>query len=252
MTKVAVYDSLRIRLLAGEFAAGQRLSPDAIAQQTGTSIGPIREALHLLASEGFVEHIPRRGMFVRQRTRQELIELLELREVLECHAASVAARRITDAELDDLQRHVGQMKAQLPRFATMPNEEATEAWQLADLAFHLTILRAAGNRETIKVLHNTEALLQTFGFRTDPPDAWPNFVQYMTVNWELHDAIFEAIRNHSSENARTAMIEHHARARRNLLGRFDALEQNIPYDQPSPPGDFPREFRQRIEKKASE
>ena len=72
----------------------------------GVSHIPVREAISQLCSEGLVEQIPRRGAFVRQPNRQELVELIELRKVLECNAAAQAARRIGDADLAELKKHL--------------------------------------------------------------------------------------------------------------------------------------------------
>ena len=243
------YEILRRKLLTGGFELGQRLSPSVLAEQFGTSISPVREALQRLASEGLIERFPRRGMFVRKQSRKELTDLLELRDVLERHAASVAARRITDAELIELEDHFAKMEAAGQTLVTASGEAfvaAYEAYHEADVAFHLLLLRAAGNDEVLNTLENTHALLMTFGFRTDPPQAWEDRAGFVDKNLAVHRAVFEAVQARRPRQARRAMMEHHKRAKRNLLGRFDALENGKGYDANVPEGELSSRFRKRI------
>ena len=243
------YAILRRELLNGGFELGQRLSPSVLAKQFGTSISPVREALQRLASEGLIERFPRRGMFVRKQSRKELTDLLELRDVLERHAAGVAARRITDAELIELERHFTKMEAAGQALTTASGDAfvaAYEAYHEADVAFHLVLLRAAGNDEVLNTLENTHALLMTFGFRTDPPEAWEDRAGFVDKNLAVHRAVFDAVQARRPRLARRAMMEHHKRARRNLLGRFNALEQGKGYDADVPGGELSNRFRKRI------
>lgn len=75
------YIQLHIRL--GTFAAGERLVPDVIATEIGTSRMPVRGALRRLASEGLVDIRANRGALVRGLNRQEMQEVFEMRSVLE-------------------------------------------------------------------------------------------------------------------------------------------------------------------------
>src|SRR5690242_601727 len=91
------YDMLRDKIFTGTLRPGARLSEYAEAKALGTSRGPVREAVSRLASEGLVEKIPGVGAFVRAPAdADELREVYQFREALECAAAELAATRLTE------------------------------------------------------------------------------------------------------------------------------------------------------------
>ncbi len=76
-------DVLRERILAGEFAMGERLVEASIARQLQISRGPVREALRQLRAEGLVREEPRRGAFVADLTIDDIREIYDLRAAIE-------------------------------------------------------------------------------------------------------------------------------------------------------------------------
>jgi DNA-binding GntR family transcriptional regulator len=89
-----VRDQLQREILTGALVPGERLRAEALAQRFGTSRTPVREALLSLAAEGLVELEPHRGAVVRPFDAAGLVELYELRAVIEPYAAFRAAERI--------------------------------------------------------------------------------------------------------------------------------------------------------------
>ena len=79
------YSHIRSKLLDGSATPGSRLSYGPIGKEIGVSATPVREAVGQLASEGFVELVPQLGAIVRDLTRDEAVELYELREALESY-----------------------------------------------------------------------------------------------------------------------------------------------------------------------
>ena len=96
------YKLLRERLLAGEFAPGQRLTEESIAQALGVSRTPVREALHKLELEGLVEPAGARGFRVPEDSAAEMSELFEIRGVMEGHALACLAGIVNDTILAEL------------------------------------------------------------------------------------------------------------------------------------------------------
>ncbi|MCF7849436.1 MAG: GntR family transcriptional regulator, partial [Kiritimatiellales bacterium] len=96
------YDHLRTKLLSGEFSPGSRILYGPLGKELGISATPVREAIGQLANEGFVELVPQLGAVVRRVSRDELVELYEMREALEPYAAARAAERINAGRLDEL------------------------------------------------------------------------------------------------------------------------------------------------------
>ena len=106
-----VYEVLRESILSGAFSPGERLRQEALAAAIGVSRLPVRAALLRLDAEGLVEFSPHRGAVVQTLTHDEIAEIYELRDLLECYALRKSMARMTPeriarlreiaAELDD-------------------------------------------------------------------------------------------------------------------------------------------------------
>lgn len=88
----SVYESLIELVIGGRLQPGQHLVETDLARQLGVSRQPVREALHRLEAEGWVDLRPNQGAFVHVPTDQEVDELLDVRELLEAETARLAAR----------------------------------------------------------------------------------------------------------------------------------------------------------------
>lgn len=82
---------LRRLILSGEVAPGSRLVEDRLAERLGVSRNPVREAIRVLSSEGFIEVIPRRGACVALLSGPAAEDLFDVRMALEPVAARLAA-----------------------------------------------------------------------------------------------------------------------------------------------------------------
>lgn len=87
---------IREGILRGRFAQGQRLIARDLTNELGFSRGTVREAFGHLASEGLVDLIPNRGATVRRLSRKEIVELFQIRELLEGLSARLAAAAAAD------------------------------------------------------------------------------------------------------------------------------------------------------------
>src|SRR5687767_4743785 len=87
----------------GEYRTGQRLLPEALALEIGTSRMPVREALRRLATEGLVTIRPNRGVTVSGLNVSDMQEVFEMRAVLEGLAARLALPRLTEARIRQLE-----------------------------------------------------------------------------------------------------------------------------------------------------
>jgi DNA-binding GntR family transcriptional regulator len=81
-----------------------RLDERTITEALGVSRTPIREAMTLLEQEGFLRAVPRRGVFIRRKTRRELVEMIQMWAALESMAARLATLKASDDEIADLRR----------------------------------------------------------------------------------------------------------------------------------------------------
>lgn len=98
-----IADELEELVFSGAFQDGDRLDEIKLATQFDVSRTPIREALQRLVNSGLAEQLPRRGVFVRQPGPVELMEMFETMAEVEAVCGRLAALRISDQALDDLE-----------------------------------------------------------------------------------------------------------------------------------------------------
>jgi DNA-binding GntR family transcriptional regulator len=97
-----VYELLARRIFDGELAAGDRLPVRDLAQQVGTSVMPVRQAIRVLVENGLAVTEPHRGARVREFTVHELLDLYEVRTLLETEAARKGARAVSGSDLQEM------------------------------------------------------------------------------------------------------------------------------------------------------
>ena len=150
-----VKDRILQWILEGVLAPGSRIIETRVARERGGSQAPVREALRDLATLGVVEMKPYRGASVRQPSKTDLVEAMEVRAELEALAARQAATKITGAELDELKVLIDEMH----RLA-----EAGDAHghALNNTAFHGTVVRASGNQTLLRTWSMLEPYARTY------------------------------------------------------------------------------------------
>ncbi len=105
-----IYQALEAAILDDELPPGTELPEIELAEQYGTSRGPVREALRQLNSDGLVVLRPRRGAIVRMLSRKEFLDAYQVREVFEVLGVCLAVPRLTPEQLADLDGLMEKMK----------------------------------------------------------------------------------------------------------------------------------------------
>jgi DNA-binding GntR family transcriptional regulator len=132
----SVYEALVELVVEGRLRPGQHLVETELARQLGVSRQPVREALHRLEAEGWVDLRPNQGAFVHVPTDEEVDQLLDVRELLEVETARLAAAT---------GGHVARL-----RLICHEGEAAVEAgdtgrFVAVNTEFHAELARMAGN-----------------------------------------------------------------------------------------------------------
>lgn len=138
-----VYQCLREAILDGRLAAGQWLRQEALANELGTSQLPVREAIRRLAAEGLAVRIPYRGVQVVEYSPEDIIDMFNVRLVLESMAVRYAASRISP---DDLEK----LKENLEEAELYTQQDQMPRRRILNTEFHLTICRASDHRYLIR------------------------------------------------------------------------------------------------------
>ncbi|QEL17959.1 GntR family transcriptional regulator [Limnoglobus roseus] len=212
------YRELRRRVLAGELEAGSQLVNRTLAETMEVSLAPVREAIHRLATEGLVEHVPGAGAFVRKASGTDLEELYVLREAVESCAAAEAARNITQAQLDELDDVRREFEAILTTIRRQRGQSATDEmldrWLDCEERFHRIVVEAARNRLLAKVIDDHTALGQVFGVQRHRAAILTLAVAEETCR--DHAAIADAIRSRDADAAHRLMSVHIRKGRRTV------------------------------------
>lgn len=102
--KSIAYDTLKQRIITQAMKPGEPINDGLLSRELGISKTPIREAIQQLEREGFIDNIPSKGNFVSHISIQDLRELFEIREMLECEAIKRAATRRDPQKLDTIRK----------------------------------------------------------------------------------------------------------------------------------------------------
>jgi len=135
---------MRNEILNGEILPGERLIETKLAKNIKTSRTPVREALHMLEREGFLESIPRVGYRVKDLKWDEVEEICEIRTVNEILAARWAMKRITPKEAKALEDNLAAAEADL-------KSGNPKSFVEHDAEFHEILVRASGSERLLEI-----------------------------------------------------------------------------------------------------
>jgi DNA-binding GntR family transcriptional regulator len=189
----SVYARLLEAIRSCELKPGDRLTEMELAKRLDVSRTPIREAMRKLEADGLVVHEPRVGTVIRRLDYSEVVELYEVRTVLECTAASMAAKAASDVEISEL--------AELNTEMAEAVDDARRVYEL-NKQFHRGLLDAAKNRYLVKTVNSLQKTLLILGAST----LTENDRARETIN--EHAAIISALCAGDAGGAHMAMQKH--------------------------------------------
>ena len=146
----STYQRIKRDIIFGELQPGSKLKLDALKERYSASLSTLRETLNRLASDGFVEAPEQRGFLVTPVSREDLIEISELRVLLECHALELSiANGDTDWEGNLVAAHhkLHLMEQQLLK----GDESEKETWKRYDWEFHQAMTAACNSRNLLSL-----------------------------------------------------------------------------------------------------
>jgi DNA-binding GntR family transcriptional regulator len=201
----AVIDQLREKILRGDIPPGTRLVQEEIAAQLGVSRTPLREAFRVLAQEGLV--VAGKGgnsVEVVEISRQDALELYELREVMDGLAARLTATRHTPESLSRISEALDALVKSIDPFDS-------RGFSDAHTQFHIGIVLASGNtrlHHALPIVRMSSDMLFT---------RLPQSPQRMAASVHEHELIFEEIKNRRAPEAELTARQHIVAASRYWL-----------------------------------
>lgn len=202
-----VYEKIRTAILTGELAPESSLTVQGLADRLNVSRTPVREAVRLLVADGLATEEARRGCFVASVHLSDLLDIHDMRAVLE----ALAVERSGDTapnHLADLQEQIDSQKAAL-------ESEDWRAFTAADRAFHEIFHELAGNDRLSETLKRLRGQMEIALVEVALSSA------LMQQSIDEHSAIVEAIRHGEAEKASRIMRGHIMATRKRVHARLE-------------------------------
>ena len=184
---------LRSSILSGGISQGQSITLDSISEQVGMSRTPVREAFQILASEGLLELRQNRCAIVKGISIEAIKDHYEMRVLLETEALRRACERMNDTTLEAIKRVNEQGRR-------AKESGDTQAYNLANQAFHMTIWEAA---ESEKLKFFLSSLWNGLSM-----NRLVTAQEYATISLGDHDKIVEQLSKKEYKSACETMRNH--------------------------------------------
>jgi DNA-binding GntR family transcriptional regulator len=199
-----VYRVLKTEIIKGSLKPGTKLLEGKIAEQTGVSRTPVREALKELAAEGFVKMNPNQAVVVSNASVEDIQEVLQIRGVLEGLAARLAIKMISEEEIKELEKYQKQMEY-------YTKKDDVLAFSEMDAEFHELILNICGNNKLIQIRKNISDQAHRYRIRSL---SIPGRLKY---SLKEHQEIVEALKRKNAEQADRLSQKHIENVLANIL-----------------------------------
>ncbi len=190
-----VFNTLRDAILTGKLVPGERLMENQLAEKLGVSRTPIREALRMLELENLVELVPRKGAQVLDMSEKDIVNVLEVRCVLEGLGAALACKKMKEEELRKL-------KETEREFEKASETEDNEAIADIDEKFHDIMFASTENDKLIQIFNNLR--IQLYRYRMAHVKLESSKATIITH----HRGIIKAIENRLPEEGSKVAQEH--------------------------------------------
>ncbi|MFN3706358.1 MAG: GntR family transcriptional regulator [Thermoflexales bacterium] len=187
---------LRTEIIHGKLAPGKRLVELDIARRMGASQGPVREALQMLERDGFIERRAHTASFVAPLSFDDMYELFKIRSLVESYAIRRATQRISDADCDELDALVSQMREAGRRGDIVTLVEC-------DMAFHRCLCERSGSTTLVQMWTPLYSQIQRFVAQSHPQ----HFRNLADIA-DTHDPIVAVLRKRKPAAAARAVREH--------------------------------------------
>lgn len=190
-----VTQQVREMIRTGALEEGSRISEKELGEAMGVSRTPVREALRVLAAEGLVQLIPRKGAFVTKPRFEDVRDMFEVMSLLEGLCARVAAEKMSTSAFSQLENLHQELEEHYQR-------RDRESYLQCNHRYHSYVQEIAGNRILNEVLDSLRQKFLLYRFRQlSQPERFDQSMQE-------HRALLEAFRQRDSEKAQSLMRHH--------------------------------------------
>jgi DNA-binding GntR family transcriptional regulator len=204
----AVYETLKGAILTGSLGQGEVISQVKLSEDLAVSRTPVREAIRMLQAEGWVESEPNKRVRVASVSPDQVEQFYAMRITLEAVAIGIAVPRMTDADLAELETHLGEMRAHV-------DAHDYTAWEEPHTAFHRALTYRAGAViwQTCATLAQSTTRYRRLYMTGEPTAFWQSETD--------HRAIYDACAAGDADRASSQLAQHLARTAIHLVAMLD-------------------------------
>jgi DNA-binding GntR family transcriptional regulator len=203
--KEKAYEMIKQKILNGDFEPGSRIMEEMLAEEISMSRTPVREAINSLSAEGFINNIPRKGIFFTMVTKEELKDLIDIRIDLERMAVRKCIEKINKKGIQVLEENIESFRLALQ------SQDYKKCNEL-DSVFHREIANITGNKKLIKFLKEVEDFMLIA--RTIEKKSSPKEKNDLTLT--DHCEVLDSIKKKDTEGAVSAIDKNINRMVKNL------------------------------------
>jgi DNA-binding GntR family transcriptional regulator len=203
-----VYEIIKRTIIFQEIPQGEKIDEENLAKQLGVSRTPIRESLFRLEKEGIIKIIPRRGAFVVKHSKESIIEILLVREVLEGLATRLAVDHINPQAIDT-------MKSLFKGFSESNIHDQSNNYTKVDLEFHNLIIKGSRNDLLMSLMNILNDHIQMLRLRTVALKGRPE------QSLREHIDIIDALEKRNTSLAESLMRTHIQNIRESVLKNIE-------------------------------
>jgi len=219
------YQYIQQKIAGRALAAGAAISEVALAAELGISRTPVHEAIRQLLGEGLLEEDSNGVTVVVRLSRQDFVELYEMRSVLEMHAISkIAKHALAGKDIERLQALAGAIKDLRNELVKSGkknlSDEQMRRFEMADISFHTFLMSIAENSVALKFFNKVRFLIRAFAAR----HAGHNAESLARVHNE-HLEMIRALADGNAEKAMQAIAQHIQTSQKERMEEYSYWER---------------------------
>ena len=202
-----VYENVKTRIINHEIKPGERIIDKNLAEQLGVSRSLVRQALTILEKEDLVTSVPRSGFYVKEIKERDVVEIYEIRKILEKAATQKAVPNIPDQDIDKLNTIFENAKKDL-------DKDKVLQFIKADNQLHKIIINNCGNERLIKLINSYNTYIAFYRVVD------LSRVERAKEAYFEHLEIFKAVKARDVEKSVQLMTNHIENAKNIIIDNF--------------------------------
>jgi len=203
-----VYYKIKEKIIFRDLKPGERIIDKEIAEEFGVSRSIVRQSLNILEKKGLVTSFPRSGYYVKEIKEKDIEDIYDLRYLIEKYATKQAVSRLSQDEINKLEKLFNDAWNNLKKGSSVKLIEA-------DALLHWVLIDNCGNEKLKDVINNINSLALFYRVIDIVQEDRAEEV------YKIHYKIFEAVKNKNAEKAEKLMADHIKKAKNTILNNYE-------------------------------